>query len=55
MSWMIFFRFEIENFITIVGRKGLKPHGPMNFAAGDKPISCFNRDYTFAWMVLQKQ
>jgi hypothetical protein len=27
----------------------------MNFAMGDKPISCFNRDYTFAWMVLQKQ
>jgi SAM-dependent methyltransferase len=55
MSWTIFSRSEIENFITTAGRKGLKPHGPMNFAAGDKPISCFNRDYTFAWMVLQKQ
>ena len=55
MSWTIFSRSELENFIATAGRKGLKPSGPMNFAAGEKPISCFDRDYTFAWMVLQKQ
>lgn len=55
MSWTIFSRNEIENFIVTAGSKGLKPLGPMNFAAEDKPISCFGRDYTFAWMVLQKQ
>lgn len=55
MSWTIFSRPEIENFIATAGSKGLKPFGPMNFASGDKPISCFDRDYTFAWMVLQKQ
>ena len=55
MSWTIFSRLEIEHFIATAGSKGMKPFGPMNFAMGDKPISCFNRDYTFAWMVLQKQ
>jgi SAM-dependent methyltransferase len=55
MSWMIFSRLEIENFIATAGRRGLRPFGPMNFASRDKPVSCFDRDYTFAWMVLQKQ
>jgi len=55
MSWTIFSRREIENFIATAESNGLKPHGPMNFSASDKPISCFNRDYTFAWMALQKQ
>jgi len=55
MSLTIFARPEIEKFIATAGSKGLKPSGPMNFASGDKPISCFDRDYTFAWMVLQKQ
>jgi SAM-dependent methyltransferase len=55
MSWTIFSRAEIENFIASAARKGLLPFGPMNFAASGKPISCFNRGYTFAWMVLHKQ
>lgn len=55
MSWTIFSRPEIENFIASAQAQGLKPFGPTNFAAGDKPISCFDRGYTFAWMVLQKQ
>lgn len=55
MSWTIFSQTEIENFIATAGSKDLKPFGPMNFSAADKPISCFDRDYTFAWMVLQKQ
>lgn len=55
MSWTIFSRLEIEHFIATAGSKGLEPFGPMIFAVGDKPISCFNRDYTFAWMVLQTQ
>jgi SAM-dependent methyltransferase len=55
MSWTIFSRPEIERFVATAGNRGLKPYGPMNFAAGDKPVSCFGRDYTFAWMALQKQ
>ena len=55
MSWTIFSRVEIENFVATAGEKGLQPFGPMNFAARDKPVSCFGRNYTFAWLVLQKR
>lgn len=55
MSWTIFSRPEIEGLMATAAGKGLSPVGPMSFASGDKPISCFDRDYTFAWMVLQKQ
>jgi len=55
MSWTIFSRLEIENFIAVAGERGLQPFGPMNFAARDKPVSCFDRTYTFAWLVLQKR
>ena len=34
--------------------KGLVSYGPMNFSAGGKPISCFGRDYTFAWLAIKK-
>ncbi len=55
MSWTIFSRREIEDFVATAASKQLQPYGPMNFAAANKPISCFDRDYTFAWMVLQKR
>jgi len=55
MSWTIFSRPDVENFIATAGMKGLQPVGAMNFGATGKPISCFDRDYTFAWMVLQKR
>ena len=55
MSWTIFSRLEIEKFVAMAGERGLQPFGPMNFAASDKPVSCFGRNYTFAWLVLQKR
>ena len=55
MSWTIFSREEVERFITVARAQGLAPDGPLTFDAADKPVSCLGRDYTFAWMVLQKQ
>lgn len=55
MSWTIFSRQEIEEFTETASRVGLRPLGPMAYAAEAKPICCFGRDYTFAWMVLQKR
>lgn len=55
MSWTIFSKLEVEQFIAMAKSTGLVPYGPLEFSAGDKPISCFGRDYTFAWIVLQKQ
>jgi hypothetical protein len=54
MSWTIFSKLEIEQFIALAKSKDLVPHGPMDFTAGGRPISCFGRDYTFGWLVLQK-
>ncbi|MBI4204625.1 MAG: class I SAM-dependent methyltransferase [Betaproteobacteria bacterium] len=55
MSWTIFSKPEVEQFIALAKSKGLVLYGPMDFSAGGKPISCFGRDYTFAWLVLKKQ
>lgn len=54
MSWTIFSKPEVERFIALAESNGLAPQGPLNFSAGGKPVSCFGRDYTFAWLVLQK-
>ena len=55
MSWTIFSRQEVEQFIQIAAREKLSPMGPIRFDGVERPISCLNRDYTFAWMVLQRQ
>ena len=54
MSWTIFSKPEVERFIAVAKGKDLVLYGPLEFNAGDKPISCFGRDYTFAWLVLRK-
>jgi len=54
MSWTIFSKPEVEQFIALAKSKGLVPYGTMNFSAGGKPISCFGRDYTFAWLAIKK-
>jgi SAM-dependent methyltransferase len=55
MSWTIFSKSEVEQFITLANGRGLVPFGALDFSASEKPISCFGRDYTFGWLVLQKQ
>lgn len=54
LSWTIFSRPEVERFVATAGARGLTPFGKLSFAASDKAISCFERDYTFAWLVLKK-
>jgi SAM-dependent methyltransferase len=55
MSWTIFSRQEVERFIAVARAHGLVSCGPLEFGAVEKPVSCLGRDYTFAWLVLQKQ
>ena len=55
MSWTIFSAGEIQSFIELARAHGLHPHGPLQFEGQDHPISCLDRDYTFGWLVLQKQ
>lgn len=54
MDWRIFSAQEITTFLQEATRYGLVPAGETNLAASDKIISCGGRDYTFAWLVLQK-
>jgi SAM-dependent methyltransferase len=54
MSWTIFSRQEVEQFLAVAEEYGLVPCGPLAFDAADKPVSCAGRDYTFAWLALSK-
>ncbi len=54
LSWTIFSRAEIEAFLTIAERKGLRPDGPVRLQATDPVIHWEGRDYTFGWMALRK-
>jgi SAM-dependent methyltransferase len=55
MSWTIFSRRDAETFIAVAQEQGLAPIGPLDFRAIERPISCLGRDYTFAWLALEKR
>jgi hypothetical protein len=55
MSWTIFSRDDVEQFIAIARSHALVPCGPLLFNAGAKPVSCAGKNYTFAWLALQRQ
>jgi SAM-dependent methyltransferase len=54
MDWRIFSAQEVNTFIREAGEHGLVAPGDINLAASDRAISCAGWDYTFAWLVLQK-
>jgi SAM-dependent methyltransferase len=54
MDWRIFSKSEVEELINTARSYGLSPHGATSLDADQKPITFFNRSYTFAWLALQK-
>jgi len=54
MDWRIFSADEVSEFISLARSYGLTPLGEVDFDAQSQPIECFGRNYTFAWMALQK-
>jgi len=54
MDWRIFSKSEVEEMIQTAGSYGLRPQGAIDLDADQKPISFFERSYTFAWIALQK-
>ena len=54
MSWTIFSKEEIIDFIKLAKNYGLNLYGETHFDASTKPISFMNQNYTFGWLVLQK-
>ncbi|MGH8710144.1 MAG: class I SAM-dependent methyltransferase [Burkholderiales bacterium] len=54
MSWTIFSADEVTEFIDQAKQHGLYPYSRINLTAGDKVVSHAGKNYTFAWLVLQK-
>jgi SAM-dependent methyltransferase len=54
MDWTIFSEQEVHRFLQEANGYDLAPHGDVNLAGGDKAIHFARKDYTFAWLALQK-
>jgi SAM-dependent methyltransferase len=54
MDWKIFSEQEVREFLHEAAAYDLRPSGEIHLDAKDRPISCANKSYTFAWLVLQK-
>lgn len=54
MDWLIFSEQEVREFIEEAKSFGLTVPGKIELAGAEKPIKCANKEYTFAWLVLQK-
>jgi hypothetical protein len=54
MTWTIFSGLDVRHFLEEAKLYNLTPRGEINFSGGDRPIKCARKEYTFAWMVLQK-
>jgi SAM-dependent methyltransferase len=55
MSWKIFSSQEIASFVANAADYGLFPVGDMKYEGKEKVIDYGRRQYTFAWMVLEKK
>jgi SAM-dependent methyltransferase len=54
MDWKIFSKAEVLSFIDDAAKYGFVPCGELRLDAGERPISCSQRKYTFGWLALQK-
>ncbi len=54
MDWQIFSAQEVQRFLEEAIGYGLSPHGSVDLAGGDPAIHFASRNYTFAWLALQK-
>jgi SAM-dependent methyltransferase len=55
MDWRIFSEPEVQRFLDEAVEYNLYPHGEINLGAQERPIRFAHKDYTFAWLVLQKR
>lgn len=54
MEWKIFSKYEIADFVTVAATYGLSPVGKIMYDVKDRPVDWGGKQYTFAWMVLEK-
>lgn len=55
LDWRIFSAQEVGNFVQEATQYNLIPAGDIDLASGDRAITCGEKKYTFAWLVMQKQ
>lgn len=53
MSWTIFSRQDVQEFLRLCEHHDLAPCGPLQFEVPSPSISYAGKQYTFAWLVLQ--
>lgn len=54
LSWIIFSKQDVESFVAEAAKFNLKPVGELNFGCDERPVDCLDRQYTFAWLALEK-
>jgi SAM-dependent methyltransferase len=54
LDWKIFSEAEVQTFLSDAAGYNLRPPGKVDLDAQGSPIRCAQRDYTFAWLVLQR-
>jgi len=54
MSWTIFSREDVVQFLRQFAERGLVPCGPLQFEAQSPAIFHAKRSYTFAWLALRR-
>ncbi len=54
MSWTIFSSDDVRDLIEAAARSGFSPVGDLVLDAREHVVDMFGKQYTFAWMVLQK-
>lgn len=54
MDWKIFSEQEVRGLLDDATHYNLCPYGAINLDAREKVIHCADKDYTFAWLALQK-
>jgi len=55
LDWQIFSKEDMRALFQTAGLLGLEPVGKLNFESGESLISWQSRNYTFAWIALQKR
>jgi SAM-dependent methyltransferase len=54
MDWTIFSEQDVRRFLEEARSYNLTPRGEVDLAGCERPIKCAHKEYTFAWLVLQK-
>jgi SAM-dependent methyltransferase len=54
VDWTIFSQGELLHLLAEAGRHGLVPVGDLHFEEPEATVRCLEREYTFAWLALQK-